>query len=141
MAGAFKYEKMIKYPHLRDEETLIWNRFIDRYPDRFESVDYDVKVGTPRDYSMYPEDEIRKALEYLSLKRIDVVGYSMDKAFIIEIEPNANVRAIGEVIAKTDLFKENFPNYRAYYPMIITDIENPDMRRLCTRYGIIFEVV
>jgi hypothetical protein len=141
MTGAFKYEKMIRYPHFRPEETLIWNRFIDKYPDRFESVDYDVKVGTPRDYSMYPEDEIRKALEYLSLKRIDVVGYSMDKAFIIEIEPNANVRAIGEVIAKTDLFKEQFPDYRAYYPMIITDIENPDMRKLCTRYGIIFEVV
>jgi hypothetical protein len=141
MAGAFKYEKMIRYPHFRPEETLIWNRFIDKYPDRFESVDYDIKVGTPRDYSEYPEDEYRKALEYLSMKRIDVVGYSMDKAYIIEIEPNADIRGIGEVLTKTDLFKEKYPDFRLYFPMLITDRENPDVRRLCAKYGIIFEVV
>jgi hypothetical protein len=141
MPGQFKYEKMISYPHFRPEETLIWNRFIDKYPDYFENVDYDVKVGTPADYSAYPKDKYREALEYLSLKRIDVVGYSMDKAFVIEIEPNCDVRGIGEVLTKTDLFKEKFPGFREYYSMIITDFEKPDVRRLCGKYGIIYILV
>jgi len=141
MPGLYKYEKMIKYPHFRPEETLIWNRFIEKYPDYFESVDYDVRVGTPADYSLYPKDEYRKALEKLTLKRIDVVGYSMNKAFIIEVEPKADIRGIGEVLAKVELFKEAYPGFREYYGMLITDFEKPDVRRLCGKYNIIYVVV
>jgi len=137
----WEYKKEMKYPHLRAEETLIWNRFIDKYPDYFQKVAYDVTIGTP---SMPPgelEENYKRMWEYLTKKKIDVVGVSMDKAYVIEIEPNADIRTIGEVISKRDLFREEYPGFREYFPMIVTDFEKPDMRKLCGQYKIIYFVV
>jgi len=136
-----KYEKLLKYPHLRPEETLIWNKFIDKYPDYFEEVEYDVTVGTP---SLPPgelPENYKRMWEYLTKKKIDVVGYSEGKVFIVEIEPNADIRGIGEVLAKRDLFKEEHPGFRDYFAVLVTDYEKPDVRRLCGSYKIIYYVV
>ena len=137
----YKYEKMISYPHLRIEEATIWNRFIDKYPDYFQQVAYDVLVGTPTKPKIEYSPNLMKMWEYLTKKKIDVLGISERKAYVIEIEPNADVRGIGEVMAKRDLFKEEYVGYSNYYAMLITNYEKPDMRKLCASYDIIYYVV
>lgn len=135
------YEKRLKYPHLRDAEVLIWDRFIEKYPEIFEEVAYDVRVGTPRSYPESLLPSVRKAMEYLSLKRIDVVGKKKNNIYVIEIEPNASMFGIGQVLGVTQLFKEKYPNFRSYNPVLITDIENPDIKKLCDRFFIRYFVV
>ncbi len=44
-----KYKKFSFYPNVRAAETLIWDRFIDKFPDAYDSVDYNVKVGEGAD--------------------------------------------------------------------------------------------
>jgi len=137
----WEYKKEMKYPHLGAEETLIWNRFIDKYPDYFQKVAYDVLVGTPT----MPEGELspnyKRMWEYLTRPKIDVVGVSMDKAYVIEIRPRADHNAIGAALSKRDLFLKEYPGFTKVFPMIITNFEKPDMRELCGKYGIIYLVV
>jgi len=141
MAGKYKYELMLSYPHMSKDEAYIWELFMLKYPDYFESVDYDVPVGTPREYPKGYPFGITELMEQKSRKRIDVVGYSMDKAFIIEVERNAMPSVFGDVLAKTKLFKEEHPEFKEYFPMVITDRENPDMIRLAKDFGVIFYIV
>ena len=141
MPGRFDYEKLAKYPHLRPEDVLIWERFIDKYPEQYLEVDYDVKVGTGRNYSSYPRDLITKDLEYLSKKRIDVVGYTSDEIHIIEVKPSAGPSALGQVISYRDLFEIEVATELLIVPMIITNEEMPDTRDLCLKHSILYFVV
>ncbi|MEM5844521.1 MAG: hypothetical protein QW841_04745 [Candidatus Aenigmatarchaeota archaeon] len=144
MARRFPYKPLWSYPHFSKEETLIWERFIRTYPDYFVEVEYDVPVGTPRKYEGEYPFGIKEMMEEKSKKRIDVVGYSkpeLGKVFVIEVENNAMLSAIGEVAGKARLFASEHPEYPKVYPMLITNRENPDVRRLCGEFGVIFYVV
>ena len=141
MKGRFPYTALPKYSHLRPEDVAIWERFIQRYPNFYESVDYDLKVGTSREYPEAEEDEYKKDLEYLSRKRIDVVGYKGDEIHIIELKPKASFSAIGQVIGYTDLYRPFAEKGSLVSSVIITDEEIPDIKDLCFKRGILYFVV
>ena len=130
------YEKLLRYPHLRSEETKIWDRFIEKNPEFFKEVIYDARVGESRDYSDYPEDKIREDLEYLSKKRIDVIGLIGDDVYVIEVRPKANLSAVGNALGLAELFRDVAPVYKIIIPAIITDEILPDMEALCSRMGV-----
>ncbi len=132
-----EYKKLLKYPHLGPEDATIWTRFIDKYPNFFESVEYDVKVGEGRDYSKLPKDEFSEDLKYLSLKRIDVVGFRSGEILVIELKPAATLAAIGEAMGYTQLFKEANPAAGKILPAIITDQILPDMENICSKNGML----
>ncbi|MBA7586793.1 hypothetical protein ES708_28798 [subsurface metagenome] len=73
MPGQFNYETRHKYPHLIGEDTELWNRFIRKFPDRFETVDYDVKVGRGADTTPIPDKSSKSYWAELTKKRIDVI--------------------------------------------------------------------
>jgi len=141
MPGFYPFEKLIKYPHLKPIEVSIWERFIEKYPDFFTSVDYDVKVGTPRGYKDYPDDTYKKGLQELSLKRIDAIGYKNDEISIIEIKPSADLEAFGQLIGERDLWMKAHPEIKKVSLVLVTDFELPDMRELSLRYKIQYFVV
>jgi len=130
------YEKLLRYPHLRAEESKIWDRFIEKNPQFFTEVIYDARVGESRDYSDYPEDKIREDLEYLSKKRIDVIGLIGDDVYVIEVRPKANLSAVGNALGLAELFRDVAPTYKIIIPAIITDEILPDMPELCRRMGV-----
>lgn len=136
-----KYEKLLKYPHLGPEDAKIWDRFIAQNPTFFDSVEYDVKVGEGRSYSMFPDSNVREDMRYLSKKRIDVVGFDKGKTYVIELKPKATLAAIGQVEGLSDLYRETFKAGGVVIPCIITNEEIPDMRRLCKKRGIEYFIV
>ena len=141
MPGRFPYTILPKYSHLRPEDVMIWERFIIKYPKFYDSVDYDLKVGNPRDYPEVNEDQYKKDLEYLSRKRVDVVGYKGDEIHIIELKPRASFSAIGQVIGYTDLYRPFAPEKSLVSSVIITDEKIPDIKDLCFKRGILYFVV
>lgn len=141
MRGRFEYKLLPKYTHLRPEDVAIWEKFLAKFPGFYQSVDYDLKVGTSRSYETAPLDVYRKDLEYLSRKRIDVVGYKDDEIHIIEVKPKASFSAIGQVIGYTDLYRPFAPPGSIISSVIITDEEIPDIRDLCFKRGILYFVV
>ena len=141
MKGRFPYKILSKYSHLRPEDVVIWERFIKAFPGFYDSVDYDLKVGRPRQYPGKPDDVYRKDLEYLSRKRIDVVGYRGNEIHIIELKPRASFEALGQVIGYTELYLPFRPEGSSVSPVIITDSEIPDIKDLCFKKGILYFLV
>ena len=133
----YKYEKLAKYPHLRPEETKIWERFIKNNPDFFDEVMYDVRVGEGREYPESEMPQVTEAMEYLSKKRIDVVGFIDDEIYVIEIKPKANLSAVGQALGLAELFREVTPLWKRVIPTIITDEILPDMEALCVKMGVV----
>ena len=132
-----EYKKLIKYPHLGPEDAAIWARFIAKNPGFFESVEYDVKVGEGRDYSSLPADQYSEDLQYLSFKRIDVIGFRDSEIYIIELKPQANLQAMGEALGYAQLFKEQDKTGRKILPAIITNQILPDMENIAEKNGVL----
>ena len=130
------YEKLLRYPHLSPQEKEIWDRFIEKNPQFFTEVIYDARVGEGRDYSDYPEDKIREDLEHLSKKRIDVVGFTDDVIYVIEIRPKANLSAIGNAWGLAELFRDVASVDKVIIPAILTDEKLPDMEAVCSRMAV-----
>ena len=130
------YKKLERYPHLSPREKEIWDRFIEKNPQFFKEVIYDARVGEGRNYSDYPEDKIREDMEYLSKKRIDVIGLIGDDVYVIEIRPKANLSAVGNALGLAELVKNVFPAYKIIISAIITDEILPDMPELCHKIGV-----
>ena len=68
MPGKFNYEERYKYPHLIGEDTEVWTRFIKKFPDKFETVDYDVKVGQGAKIFSIPDEKSQKYLDHAHKK-------------------------------------------------------------------------
>ena len=134
------YKKQLKYPHLGPEDTAIWSRFIEKYPDYYKSVDYDVKVGEGRDYSGLPEDEYSDDLKYLSKKRIDVVAFTDSDIHVIEVKPRAGLSAIGQSLGLADLYRAIVPADKLVKAVLITDQILPDMEALCLKMNVLIFV-
>ncbi len=75
MEGKFNYEKLFKYPHLLGEDKIIWDKFINSHPDLFNTVDYDVHVGSGVAPLSPLDENISEQWRRLTMKRIDVIGY------------------------------------------------------------------
>lgn len=136
--GRFPYKLLSKYPHLMPNDIRIWERFIKIFPNFYQSVDYDIKVGHPRIYPGNLTDQYKKDLEYLSKKRIDVVGYRGNEIHIIELKPSANFQAIGQVLGYLELFEPYAPKEANLTGFIITDFEVPDVKDICKKKGLLY---
>ena len=132
-----EYKKKLKYPHLGPEDTAIWSRFIEKNPDFYSDVKYDVKVGEGRDYSDLPKDVYSGDLKYLSKKRIDVVALRDNEIHVIEVKPSAGLSAIGQAFGLAEIFRSTGPADKKILPVVITDQLLPDMEALCSKMGIL----
>lgn len=132
-----EYKPLLKYPHLGPEDAAIWQRFIEKSPDYFLSVDYDVRVGEGRDYSEAPDDIYKADLIHLSRKRIDVVAFDKATIYVIELKPKATFSAVGQAVGLAQLYKaEKNPPFKVI-ATIITDAVLPDMLSLCGQMGVL----
>lgn len=105
MIGRFKYEKLSKYPHLSPFDTAIWERFMRAFPARFDSCDYDWHVGNGAAFLPTGDDSPEGRENRLYQKKIDVIGYKDNCATMIEVKPEANMKALGQMLVYFDLAK------------------------------------
>lgn len=131
MQGPFKYETRYKYPHLTDGEGAIWQRFVNKYPDWFDEVWYDVEIGTCRDITETGSEEWERHKKYLNQYKIDVVGKKGNQYTIIEIKREATSKALGEIQLYFHCFLRDWKTENAVKTMILTDIEMPEMKEIC----------
>ena len=137
----FDYEKMLKYPHLGKKETKIWNQFIKENPNRFDTVWYDVKVGETRKCPQENQTPMMKRILQETKKRVDAIAWKGNKMSIIEIRPNANFSAIGEINCFAYLIQDEIQTFDTLNAIIVTDNEMPNMKNLCEKEGILLYVV
>ena len=141
MPGKFNFEVRYKYPHLIGEDTEVWSRFILKFPDRFDTVDYDVKVGKGADTDPIPEEHYKKQWATLTKKRIDVIGYKNDVPCIVEVKKRASLFTLGQVLGYRFLYLREHPELRSIRTLIVCSSIDPDDIAVLNYFGIPFFVV
>lgn len=141
MSGRLPYGKRYRYPHMIKDEIRVWEKFMDLYPGKFESVDYDFRVGKG---SVMPEgfgDNWARMAKMLSQKRIDVIGWVNDNPTIIEIKMRVGLSAMGQVLGYRSLFMKYFRNFPEPKIMIVCETISDDDRDVLEDSKIPIEVV
>ncbi len=141
MRGRFNYEVLSYYPHMSEAEAAIWSRFIRTCPDVFDSVDYDVVVGDPRESEEALGPEWERNRNYLGKAKIDAVAYNDSGICIIEVKKEAWVSALGEVWLYEHLYMRDYPTDVPIRLLVITETERPHVREVLEKDGVLFEVV
>ena len=138
MPGKFNYEPRHKYPHLIGEDTEVWHRFILLYPERFDTVDYDVKVGKGADTYPIPNEADQKYWSALTKKRIDVVAHKNNFVTIIEVKKRVGLASLGQILGYRFLYLREHPELKSISTLVVcSSIEQDDIDVL-DHYGIHF---
>ncbi|MBA7607715.1 hypothetical protein ES703_14881 [subsurface metagenome] len=141
MEGKFNYEKRLKYPHLLGDDKIIWNRFIELHPDRFNTVDYDIHVGSGLEAPEIADVKISDQWRQLTKKRIDVVGWKNQQPTIIEVKKRVGLDTLGQVLGYRILYKKMYPDYPSPALLILCGSIGPDDILVLNEFHIPFEVV
>ena len=136
MPGKYNYEHMRKYPHMIGEDTEVWNRFIIRFPNRFDTVDYDVHVGKGVDTSPLQDKADQDYWSGLTKKRIDVIGYKNSLITIIEVKNRATLFTLGQVLGYRFLYLRERPEQNSVLILIICHKIDQDDQAVLSHYGI-----
>jgi len=121
MPGKFNFELMHKYPHLLGEDVPIWNKFIQRFPDFFDTVDYDIKIGSGVNSDVITDKKYRNYYEDLTKKRIDVIGWKNKFITIVEIKKRVSFGTLGQILG-----------YRYFYLKEHPEVHNINLRIICS---------
>lgn len=137
----FGPEQLHKYPHMFPRDIGIWDRFLAQNGGNYSGFDYDLKVGSGRDYSAEPDKMLRRGAFTNSKKRIDAIGYQPHQITIFEVKPDATASAIGQALAYCRLYEKEFAPEIKCIPAIVTDSEIPDTRRLTKDMEVLYFIV
>lgn len=141
MPGRFLVTRRKNYPHMAVEDTLIWEEWIKQFGDEWETVDYDIRIGTGRDPGPEFDQNMRDMAIYNSKLRIDAVIYRGNEACVVEVKPSISLQALGQIIAYDQLFREEHPEYNPVTTCIIGERVHPDIERLLTDRNIIITLI
>ena len=98
-------------------------------------------VGKGADVEAEESEEMRKDIEYLTKKKIDVVGFTDNEIWVIEIRQRAGLDIVGKVVSYVELYRDIAPTDKALKGVLITDLKMPDVEELCQRFGIQYFLV
>lgn len=117
-------------------DTEIWNRFIAKYPDAYDRVQYDFHVGNPPPFNPLMDDGTDANQDMLYKLRLDVIGHMGADVDLIEIKPNAGPSAIGQIRSYKTLYERDEEPKGRVNMVIVTDALKTNMDFLCTQDGI-----
>jgi len=141
MPGQFNYEIRYKFPHMIGEDSAVWKRFIIRFPDRFDTVDYDIKVGSGENTDSITDPKYSSYWSNLTKKRIDVVAFKDKTVTIIEVKKKASLFTLGQILGYKFLYQLSNPEFTSIQTLIVCDIISPDDITILDHYKIDFIVV
>jgi len=141
MAGRLPYLKRRKYPHMIGENAEIWNKFIDKYPGRFDTVDYDFRVGSGMVLNPAWPESVQRDAKALTQKRIDVLAWKGEKPTIIEVKRRVGLSALGQVLGYRILFRGEFRNLGDPAVLVLTSAIGADDEKVLEASGVPVEVM
>lgn len=141
MPGRMPYHKRFKYPHMLQDDKDVWDRFMDKFPDAFDSVDYDFRVGEGQELNPEWDPGMKIMVTALTQKRIDVIGWNNDQPSIIEVKQRVGLSALGQVLGYRELFTSEFPHFPSPDLMVVCSRISTDDKKVLEAYHIKIEVV
>lgn len=141
MEGKFNYEKMRKYPHLLGEDVPVWDRFIEQFPDRFNTVDYDVHVGTGIGALTPQKATFDHQFRALTRKRIDVIGWKNNLPTLIEVKFRVGLDTLGQVLGYRALYLREYPETLGIPILVVCNTIGPDDKYVLDHFSVPFVIV
>lgn len=141
MREVFKYEKGYWYPHLSSSEKAIWERFIEQWPQAYDSCQYDFHVGSAPEFNTLTDEGEDWEQDKLYRRRIDVIGRTGSEQDIIEVKKRATTSTIGQVEGYRDLFVRDEEPLGKVGMVIITEQADKDVEYLCKQKGVVLIIV
>jgi len=121
---------------MRELETLIWERFLTAFPNAYDEVAYNVKVGEGAVIPEGTEENIAFDFKTLTQRKIDVIGFKGNDIDIIELKPYAGTGAVGQVKAYGILFKSTYDATAKPNLIVMTDVEQRDTKTVAESEGV-----
>lgn len=137
----FKFEKRYNYPHMKPRDVAIWERFISRYPDAYETCQYDFGLGDIPPFMEQTSSPQGQAMRELYKLKIDVLGFKGDTIDLIEVKPEAGASSIGQVQGYVELYKRDEKPTKPVRAVIVTDTLKPNMDFLAQQAGVTLFIV
>lgn len=141
MTGMFPYNKRLRYPHMIKSEAETWNLFIDKFPGKYDTVDYDFRVGEGMELNNTWDDKTRNMATAISQKRIDVLAWKEKSITIIEIKRRGSLSAIGQLLGYRTLFEKDFIKLQVPKILLVCQTIDRDDRLAFQNQGIPVVVV
>lgn len=141
MLEVFKYEKRYWYPHMKPRDIEIWERFISKYPDAYESCIYDLGIGDVPPFMAQTSSPQGQAMRELYRLKVDVLGFKDDSIDLIEIKPEAGASTIGQLLGYVAIYKRDSKPTKLVRPIIITNTLRTNMEFLTQEQGVTLFVV
>ena len=108
-------------------DSEIWDRFLRKYPNHFDMVDYDVHVGKGITPDPAWEPNISAMATSLSQRRIDVLGIKGLLWYIVEVKKDPGVSAVGQLIGYRVLYKLQYPARPTPRLLLLSDQVDDDL--------------
>ena len=129
------------YPHMRDFEIALIEKFIEKNPDFFDEVAYSYPVGHGAPADPIVNDETEGSVEYLYYKKIDIFGRKQSTTSIVEVKKKAGASAVGQVLGYRDLYVLDEKPSIVPKCIIITNEASPDFQHIAEKQGVKWFVV
>lgn len=133
--------RLERMKHMAPADRALMARWLNRNPEFFDYIEYDVEVSPAYETDGLAERRDRELYAKLRTKRIDAVGHVGDRIYVIEVKPMAGSSCLGQIQMYLDLYIKKYRPTAPVYPMIITDILDSDCAALYERYGIITAIL
>lgn len=141
MAGRLPYIKRHRYPHMIGEDIEIWSRFVEKFPDRFDTVDYDFRVGKGMEADPNWPEYMKVDAIALTQKRIDVLAWNGEKPTIIEVKKRVGLSTLGQILGYFQLFIDVYKKIKKPKLLIVCATIGRDDLRVLEANKIPVEVV
>lgn len=126
---------------MQPRDVEIWERFMEQFPDAYDSCEYGVRVGSVPEHVANHDDPAMRAQAEIYMREIDVVAYKGDEVDIIELKPRAGTSALGQVTAYRLLWMRDRSDALVPKCVVITDELLQDMNLLAAAQGVTMVVV
>ena len=128
---------MPHYPHMMQEDTAVWTKFLQLKVVAIRRVWYDVRVGLSVLRMVEPQTQESRIAAGLTRKRIDVIASVGKDFWVIEVKPVANMYALGQVLVYTRLFAQEYVTTGQVISVIICSTSDEDLPDEFEDFGIL----
>jgi hypothetical protein len=129
------------YPHLLPDDIALWERFLEAFPNQFDSYIYDVRVGIGAIPPDHIEDKYKTLCTELTQRRIDAIGYKDEKPTIIEITTSVGFKAIGQILGYPILLKQTYQLDSEPPALLVAESIQSDIDTLLIHLNIPFIII
>lgn len=126
-----------KYPHMLDVDKPVWDLFLDRNPNLFQRLYYDVRLGGVYPGPEYGDEKMRKMFYDNTAKRMDALGELEEEIWIIEVATRPGLRAIGQLQTYLALWFADPKITKPAKPVLVCQFIDEDLAKAMEFYGVL----